>query len=363
MFVFMESAVMTGTAKRQTLTLALAAGTLVLGMAAVQAQPADVSLYEGQQLQGSGITLGAWGSGVVKDTEEKVFTGVRSIKLTTHGQYQGGRIILSKPASLQAAMAQPASYLEVVLRMPTDETTSGMGGLGGMMGMPGMGGGMGMPGLGGKRGSRGGSSGPGMPGMGGGKGGGMGMPGGSGSNNLSAGINEPDPIANIRLVLVMDDGKTVEASLPIEDARRRTDSWKSLALPLSSLKSLAKTSGSIKEVRIFGDSVGTMFVGRVRVVQDQTPIRVDQLAERTAAVNDQLTFIASAEAGISPLKYEWTLVRPGEKAEKPLPVDAEGRVFKHQFRKSGNYQVILTVRDPYGLKAPVSTNTKIEITL
>lgn len=348
---------MTRTAKRQTLTLAMAASALALSMVVVSAQPADVSLYEGQQLQGSGITLGAWGSGVVKDTEEKVFTGVRSIKLTTHGQYQGGRIILSKPANLQAVMAQPASYLEVVLRMPTDDSTSGMGN---MMGMPGMGG---MPGLGGKRGGRqGGTSG--MPGMGGSKGGGMGMPGGgSGNNSYNAGIDDPKPIANIRLVLVTDDGKSVEARVPVEDARRRTDSWKSLALPLSSLTALAKTSAAIKEVRIFGDSVGTLYVGRVRVVQDQTPIRVDQLAERTAAVNDQLTFTASAEAGVSPLKYEWTLVRPGEAVEKPLPVDSEGRIFKHQFRKSGDYQVILTVRDPYGLKAPVTTSTKVQITL
>src|SRR5262249_4979323 len=100
--------------------------------------------------------------------------------------------------------------------------------------------------------------------------------------------------------------------------------------------------------------------------KDETPIRVDELNERTVPVNDKVNFTASADAGVSPLKYEWDF-----NSSDGTDVDAEGRSVTHQFRKSlkdgqGNtlpYVVTLRVVDPYGLKKPVTRTTKVFVTL
>ncbi len=402
------------------------AGSLVLALAA--GVRADVVIYHGQPAQASGLKLQSWGSGEAADSEEYIFTGVKSIKVKTHGRYQGARLILDKPASIKDALGERCVYLEVAVYVPERQLSSTRTGVGGMMGpgaggmigpgsggtigpgngrsgalggrggssgmmgsggsMMGPGGGMMGPGgsmmgrSGGRSGRQGGTSGGrgGMtgPGTGGGRGssGGMMGPGGSGASGGamgpggSGGINEtsrsllvePKNIKSVRAVLVMTDGKQVDVTLPLEYAGSNRDGWRTLAVPFVSLPAIQKTSGEIAEIRLFGDSVGTMYVGRIRTVADETPIRVEDQPERTVAQNDTVKFTGSAEAGISQLKYQWTVVKAGERPD-PLPIDAEGKVFEHKFRKSGEYDVILTVTDVYGRKKPASTVAKVRVTL
>lgn len=253
----------------------------------------------------------------------------------------------------------------------------------------GPGGGMTSPGGGGSRSGAGGGTSGGMVGPGGGTtgrggrsggtagpGGGSGMmgpgggtmgPGGSGGAGGMGGTTrslliEPKAIKNVRVVLVMTDGQQVDVTLPMEFSRPARDGWRSLSVPFASLPAMKDVNGEIAEIRVFGDSVGTMYVGQVRAIQDDTPIRVEDLAERTVAVNDTVKFTGSAEAGVSQLKYQWTVVKAGEKPN-PVPVDAEGRTFEHKFRKGGEYEVILTVVDVYGRKKPASTVAKVRVTL
>jgi hypothetical protein len=404
-------------------TLLLAgAGSLALGL--LSHARADVVIYQGQPAQSSGLKLQSWGSGEAADTEEYVFTGVKSIKVKTHGRYQGARLVLSKPADVKEASSDPRMYLEMAVMVPERQTTSRTGGgmmgpgggmmgpglgSGGMMGpgggrsgsssgrggMMGPGGGMmgpggGMTGPGGS--GRGGMTGPGGSGRGGmtgpggsGRGGAGGMmgPGGSGRGGAggdtsggamgpggSGGMNdtarsllvEPKNIKSVRAVLVTTDGKQIEVTLPMEYSRANREGWRTLSVPLAALPALKNTSGEIAEIRLFGDSIGTMYVGQIRTVQDDTPIRVAELPERTVAVNDTIKFTGSAEAGVSQLKYEWTVVKAGERPD-PLPVDAEGKTFEHKFRKSGEYEVILTVRDVYGRKKPATAVAKVRVTL
>jgi len=250
--------------------------------------------------------------------------------------------------------------------------SSGMGGMGGSGGMTSPGGSGSRSGQrGGSRGSggmigpggSGGDTGGGTMGPGGGamgSGGGAGM-GGGGDIQQSL-LTEPKPIRNVRCVLVMTDGKQVDVTLPLEFSRSSREGWRTLAVPFASLPAVKSASGQIAEIRVFGDSVGTMYIGQVRTVDDQTPIRVEDLSDRTVAVNDKVTFTGSADGGVSQLKYEWTVLKAGEKLD-PLPADAQGRTFEHKFRKGGDYEVYLTVRDVYGLKKPVTTVAKVHVTL
>ena len=144
------------------------------------------------------------------------------------------------------------------------------------------------------------------------------------------------------------------------------DVWSTMAIPVVALAGLKQTSGEVKEVDIFGDSPATIYLGELRVIRDETPIRVDDLPDQTIAVNVTVSFTASADAGVTPLKYEWDF-----DSTDGVNVDAEGRVVKHKYRKSPKdnknntvpITVTLTVSDPYGLKKPVTRTAKVYVTL
>jgi len=327
---------------RGTRFLLVGAGALLALAAATgaYAQGNGGRIYRGEAAQQAGIKLMAWGSGEARETDEAVFIGGHSIKITTHGRYQGARIVLQNPVDLKSAMSDPSAYLQFVVKLPDKSTTGRMGADYGMM--------AGGPPAGVMRQFGRGA----MGGMFGGR-------GGAGEGGATRTL-KPKPLANLRVVLATTDDRRVEALLPLESATKARDEWSTVAIPLSALPGLKSTSGQVKEVLLFGDSPAILYLGEARVVRDETPIRVDELAERTVAVNDTVTFTASATGGISPLKYEWDF-----DAADGVEVDAEGRSVKHIFRKSreGDYVVTLTVRDVYGLKKPVVRKTKVRVTL
>lgn len=309
----------------------------------------EIVIYRGDPGMQTGVLLNGWGSGEARETGDHVFIGSKSIKVTTHGSYQGGRIMLDHPVDLKQVASDKSAYLQLAVLLPTSENAS-RGGYG-----PG---GYGPMGRGGRM--MGGPGGPGGPGGRGGYGG-AGQRGGDNTQFV-----KPKTLTGLRMVLVTDDGKTVETDLPVSSAAVAHDDWSTLAVPLIALKGLADTDAKVKEFRVFGDSSCVVYIGQIRVLHDDTPIRVDELVEKTVAVNDPVTFTASAEAGASPLKYEWDFDSNNGQA-----VDAEGKTVTHKYRKSrhdanGNsipFVVTLTVSDPYGLKKPVTRTTQVNVTL
>ena len=203
--------------------------------------------------------------------------------------------------------------------------------------------------------------------MGGLKGGGRGgMMGGRGyGDNSAPGMAKPKPLEQIRLLLGATDGKQAEAMLSYADARVGEDDWRILAIPLASIAGLKASNGQLSEIGIFADTPCTLFLGEIRIVRDETPITIEDMPERTVAVNDEVIFTANASGGVSPLKYEWTYANAGEfgNGKGPLPVDSEGRTVKHRFRKSGDYDVFLVVRDVNGSKKPAVARVKVHVTL
>jgi hypothetical protein len=260
--------------------------------------------------------------------------------------FQGARLIPQRPVDLKPALADPALYLRLAFLIPDREgiATPRMGaGFGGYMSGP-------PPGIG----------------SGGRFAGGLGE-GRRGEGAMgTARVVKPKAMEYVRLVLVTTDNKRIEKMIRIEDARTNAENWRLMAFPLSALPGLKSSSGEVKEILVFGDAPGVFYLGEIRTIRDETPIRVNPFPERTVAVNDTLTLTASAEAGQSPLIYQWTIVRKEEadqmKDDNP-PVDIEGRTFRHQFRKSGDYVVILTVRDVYGLKKPAQTRVNIRVSI
>lgn len=340
------------------------AGALVVLAASASAQKSDISIYNGQPAKESGIRLGAWGSGVAVESTENSYAGPNVIKITTHGRYQGARIMLDSPLDLKSELNDPNAYLQFTFQVA--ERTGG-GALGGGYGGAPYGGGKGGFGApyGGGKGGAGGAGGAGGPG---GQYGGYG--GYGGQRGGDAKLAKPKAIGSLRIVLVTTDNKRLDASLELENARTQRDQWKGLAVPVSTLSGLKESSGQIKEIQFFGDNAGVIYLGQVRVVRDETPIHVDELPDQTIAKNDPITFVGSADAGPTPLKYEWTLqgvpssdASAKSEVSSTYTVTAEGRTFKHQFRKSGDFTVTLKVSDINGLKKPVTKTANIHVTL
>ena len=335
-----------------------AAATAALGLLVVAATlkaqgPGEMRVYKGEPVQQVGLSLLPWGSGDARESEEKVYLGSKSIKVTTHGRYQGARLVLQNPLDLKPVLNDNTAYLQLTMALANRDSTGSMG-LGGDYGMMS---GPGGPMRGGMMGrGRGGQGGPGSPDTG------MGGEGGSG-------MVKQKPIGKMRLVLVATDGKKMEAWLPMESAVTTREEWKQLAVPVVAINGLKESSGAIKEVQLFGDTPAVLFIGELRVIRDQTPIRVDDLPERTVAVNDPVQFIGSADAGVTPLIYEWDFDN-----QDGVAVDKVGKNITHRFRKSRRdvttqgrdslpYIVTLTVRDLHGVKKPATRTTKVLVTL
>jgi len=323
--------------------LSLCAAAVLISASSIRANAqGEIRVYSGEPL-GNGISALPWGSGEAKQSEEHVLMGSNSLKIITHGRYQGARLVLASPLNVKSMLADPSAYLQFMVVLPTKESIGRMGSeYGSMSGM-----------MAGKL--RGPTSGAGGGKFGGGE-----------SGTAGSLLVKPKPVSGLRLVIRTSDGKRAETVLHADTSVRVRDDWNSLAVPLVALKDLKDSNGEIKELNIFGDAPATLYLGQVRVVRDETPIRVDELSERTVPVNDTVTFTGSATAGVSPLKYEWDF-----NSSNGVEVDAEGQTAKHKFRKSlkdgnGNtlpYIVTLKVVDPYGLKKPVTRTTKVFVTL
>jgi hypothetical protein len=332
--------------KRVHSTLLTAGALLAVSATAAVAQSGEFSIYKGDALSQTGISASSWGSGVVLESGEQIYTGAKSLKVTTHGLYQGARLALQNPLNLKTSSTDPSAYLQFVY-MIADK--NGAGQLG-----PGLGSGGAL--------SQGGPGGLSL------KGGGRSGQGGSGRD--SSKLGKPKPPTSLRLVLATTDNKKIEMLLNLDSARLEREEWKSLSVPVSAIPGLKDTNGMVKELMIFGDAPAVLYIGEIRVLRDETPIRADDLAEQTVAKNDTVTFTASAEGGPTPLKYEWTIKGvPSNDGSSLSEVTAsyivygEGKTFKHQFRKSGDYKVTLTVSDMFGLKKSSTSTTTVRVTL
>lgn len=319
------------------------------------AKPAAEGLFNGGDLQTEGISLGAWGSGKAQSDGAYRTIGERSIRIETNGYYSGGRIQFTKPRDITDVKNDPYAYLEFICRFQPgtlkkkDNATSPLGapmgpGGGGFPGGSGLGSGGAFPGLGG------GSTLPGFPGQGGGIGG-----AGSSSQESIA----PDT-SRMKVILNCEEGSFVASNFPVVLNPADQEGWFSVAIPFVAFKNLDKAqSAKVKEIRLFGDSKDTFWIGEIRTTTDDEPISVDALDDLEVSKGEPVELRAQATGGISPLQYTWDF-----DLSDGIQEDAFGPSVVHTFRKEsptapGNqlevqpYVVTVTVKDLSGAKKPI----------
>lgn len=317
----------------------------VFGTAALALAQAGTMLYQPtRSVKDQAISLWSWGSGTLKETDEIALEGVYSLRVSTRNYFAGGAMALGTPINLSQAYGDKNNLLRIMVRLADSNLT--LGGPGG--GNPGGkgGGGIGAPGGGGEEGGRGGLGSP-----AGGQG--LGAPAGGGTTTTSS----ADPIRNIRLIVGSADGMKSEIYVPIATSRPDAKGWISVAVPLQAINGFSKTNKIVNELGFTADSVGTFYVGDIRIVNDTTPITGDvNHADLNLALNDEVEFRARGFGGSSVLKYTWDF-----DDSDGVQAEAEGQVIKRKFRRAGSMNVTLTISDFYGLKSPYTTKIKVKI--
>ncbi len=307
------------------LVTALGLAAAVTGTAAITTAHAQggaasnrlsIGLFQGDLEQNANVTLGSWGSGRAERSKDNIYVGDSSIRLTTQGLYQGGRLDFKNPIDLSESFRNPNAYVRMRVRFTGNNATQ---------------------------------------------------------NSYDAGSGETSrraasPFTNMRFLLTMADGSTHELIRPVSIAPTDDpDAYVPISFPLSALtkKNADGTRGAaptgdaarVKQMAIFGDTYAVFNVGEIGVIVDETEISVQPLDLPPVFANDNISFVALAEGGATTLRYSWDF-----DASDGIQTDAEGRSIRHAFKKEGKYTVTLTVSDVDGLKKPAVTTTEVEVT-
>lgn len=342
-------------------TRSLAAVAIFAGIAGTaKAQMPSTAIYPGGSPQSAGVVIVSSGSGTLTADSAHVYAGGGSLKLVTHGLYQGGAIDLKTPFDLGPLASNKNAYVQFAILPPTPPTgagpagtSSGKGFKGMMSGGPG-GAGSGGPGGAGPGGG-GGKQGDGPfggSGMAGGKGG-LGGPGGT-AGKVSL-FKKAEPLGNLRVVFVTSTGASVEKRIPMTYANDDAG-WKVLSVPVSALDGISSSDGKVTEVRVYGDTTGTLYLGKIGVLVDTTRIMIESIESKVVTANQKYRYTATAHGGASALNYSWDWDdRDG------IQNESEGRSATHTYRKSGDYNVTITVTDPYGVKEAASTKFQVHV--
>lgn len=344
----------------------VAAGLVALGVAANAAQDTGVYLFRGEPKTVSGIKAIGWGSGTIEEDNNIHLSGTHSYKITTQGLYQGASLNLPKAVDLAPYIGNKNAFLQFAIKLPEPTSTTSGGGAFGAMG--GMGGGSGMGSFmrqrgGGGAGGGGGfnrGGGGGIPGAGGGGVGGGGIGGGQGGRQREpkAQYQDPRDMQATRVQLVNAQGGAMELFFEKNKAVI-TDGWAMFSIPVSMIPGISAGNAQIKEIRIFGDAPGTVYLGQVRVLMDGTPITLDKIEDKLAIPrNQRYRYTARASAGVLPLKVSWDF----DEADG-IQEEKEGRSISHAFPKSGVYTVTVTVTDPYGMRPMAMRKFRVNVTL
>jgi hypothetical protein len=291
--------------------LCLAAALSTASLARVQDEAIAFFLYRGDSAAASNVALGGWGSGKAEEDSTTHLTGENSIKITTHGLYQGGRVDFKKPVDLSKALASKKCYL----RLRTRFTGAG---------------------------SRQDSFDP--------------------SSQITS-QKADAPFQNMRFVLTMADGSIYELTRPLDvPPTDDPERYIPLHIPLAAVKKAAKgkaLSGNgamLKSLAICGDKYEQFNIGEIEVMTDDTQISVAELEDQIAFANNDMAFSADVEAGASTLKVTWDW-----DAKDGIQEDTFGRNVGHLFKRAGTYLITVTVTDVDGIKPPQQKTLKLEV--
>jgi hypothetical protein len=327
-------------ASNRALWLALltgAAGLLAYsapGRAQEQKFAPSKDLYAGGSMEVEGVKLAGWGSGMAAEDRTYKTGGDNSIKVDTSGYYAGGRIVFEEPKDITEQKNDPYGFLEFVIRFQQGRARPSQAA---------------NPMYPSSEGSSGDSS------MGYAE---MGYPG-------AMQAITPDT-KKLKVNLICEEGTFTASNFPVTLFPAREEGWFSVAIPFVAFKGLDKpATAKVKEIRIFGDTKDTFWIGEIRTTADDEPINVDPLDEMEVSVQEAVEFTAQATGGLSPLHYSWDF-----DFSDGIQEDAIGPTVVHVFRQRSKdvpgqpgelqpYVVTLTVRDLSEAKKPVRRQTNV----
>jgi hypothetical protein len=312
------------------LLLAVAGALVHSAPGHTQALTKSAEIFNGGSTDVEGIKLGGWGSGKVAEDRAYKTGPDNSLRVETNGYYAGGRIQFEKHRDITDQKNDPYGFLEFVVRFQpgTRRTQASAAPMLSPEGLP--------------------------P-----------VPGAASLGGEQAAI-VPDT-TRIKVVLICDEGTFVASNFPVTLNPAREEGWFSVAIPFVAFRGIDKAAtAKIKELRVFGDTKDTFWIGEIRTTTDDEPINVDPLEDAEVSVGEAVEFRASATGGISPLQYIWDFdISDG------FQEDAVGPAVVHVFRKESKevpggapgdvqpYVITLTVRDLSGAKKPVRKTANV----
>lgn len=266
----------------------------------------EVYIYRGEPLSQLGVTVGSWGSGRAVESSEKVLIGNKSIKITTQGLYAGGRIDFPQPVALFTDGIDPKRYVVFAFYFDDVKTVDPAAG--------------------------------------------------------SPYAYEVEPYTvpsagKVRFVFVSDTGVKISAE-QLTNPLDPDDNWCRVAVPLAKFKLPEGVSEfRLKRLLISTDLPTTLYLGEIRIVTDNTPIKVEPLESETVVVYDEVLFDPRADGGLSSLKFSWDF-----DASNGIQEESTERVGRFIYTRGGEFTVTLTVSDVDGLKEPVTVKTTVTVT-
>lgn len=334
--------------------------------AAATAQANQVVVYGGQAPADDGVSVAPWGGGNIVSTASQVYMpGGHSLQIVTKGPYQGGQITFATPVPLGNLPAEKNRYFQLVVQV-TD--APGKGEFGGTdqdqdqdMGGPAVyvpratggarfqlaqttfnfGGGM-----------RQGGPPPGF----------RPPPGASPYQPQPQPGQQPEeenpglPIKKLHLIFQLSDGSMADVMRPVPQTD--TSGWIRVAVPLSVLPFPASSAAdaNLKSLIVAGDAPATIYVGEIRMLNDDTPITAIPPDDQDVAAGDEVTFSESADGGASSLRYTWDFDTKGG-----FVAQDEGQTVTHTYSKAGDYKVTLMVSDLDGIKKPAMVTCTVHV--
>lgn len=296
----------------------------ILAFASLQNQ----SLYNGQPLSETGITLTSWGGGKISEAKDVSLAGGSALKVETTNFFQGGMIQWPKPIDVSSASQSKDSLLGIGVWIVIPAGAEGGGAVGGG----------GDPSGGGNKFGSGGAS--------------VGSIGG-GQASGGAGAKPQLRMGRLRIVIKTSDGKLSEAIAPVNASGR----WVRTSIPIDRIPGFAKSNRQIAAMAISGDAPAYFYIGEIRVTTDQTPIQGSiNNTDLNIGKGTEVILSANAEAGLTPVEFVWDF-----DAKDGLQEEAWGQAIRHKFRIPGDFVVTLTIRDPYGLKKPWTGTMRVTV--
>ncbi len=273
------------------------------------------------------MRLYPWGSGTIAETNELVYDGTRSIRISTRNFYQGGSMLFTVPRDLSTFAADPSNMLMLTLQAPTlNLTMSAEKDSGGVKTTK--------------------------------------------TNNRSSLDDSTNPgalkrveiyfkenLGKVRCIITTADDLRSEVYFDLSSATTDTRGWKTIGIPLGAIAGFERTNKQIKSMSFSGDTYSSFYIGEIKITSDRTPIYIEpNVREMNLALGDTIELIGYGTAGSTMLKYTWDF-----DDKDGIQVDTEGQAILRRFMKPGNYTVTVTAQDEYGLKKPASTTIKIVV--